>query len=135
MRNPASDAAKANQADALALLIRLEGNVLSRAQGDPVDMDTDAAASYLGVFSRFVTGSDASADSNLVSTMVWTYAANPAGQKSWPAPAWLSTSTTSPDGTPTNALLQTGMDYFVQIATNTAINGRQITDIEPRSQL
>jgi hypothetical protein len=130
MRNPASDAAKNNQADALALMIRLEGNVLSRAQGDPVDMDTDAAANYLGVFSRFVTGSDASADSNLVSTMVWTYAVNPAGQKSWP-PAWLSTTTTSPDGTPTNALLQTGMDYFVQIATNTAVNGRQITDLEP----
>jgi IcmF-related N-terminal domain len=130
MRNPASDAAKANQADALALLIRMEGNVLSRAQGDPVDMDTDAAANYLGVLSRFVTGSDASADSNLVSTMVWTYASNPAGQKSWP-PAWLSTSTTSPDGTPTNALLQTGMDYFIQMATNTAINGRQITELEP----
>jgi IcmF-related N-terminal domain len=125
MRNPSSDAARNNQADALALLIRLEGNVLTRKQGDPVDMDTRAAENYLGVFSRFVTGSDASSDSNLVSTMVWTYASNRAGQKSWP-PAWLSATTTTPAGTPTNALLETGLDYFIQIATNTTAGAKEV---------
>lgn len=133
MRNPASDAARRNQGDALALLVRLEGNVLSRAQGDPVDLDTEAATRYIGVLSRFVTGSDASLDSNLVSVMVWTYGANPAGQKSWP-PAWLSTTTTSPAGTPTNTVLQTGLEFFIQSATNTAINTRQVRDLEAAVQ-
>ena len=129
MRNPATDAARANQADALALLIRLEGNILSRAQGDSVDMDPDTAANFLGVFSRFVTGSDASEDSNLVATMVWTYTGNPAGRNSWP-PAWLSTMTTSPAGTPTNTTLDTGLDFFISTATNTKVDVRQVTELE-----
>jgi GTP-binding protein EngB required for normal cell division len=133
MRNPTTDAARANQSDALALLIRLEGNVLSRAQGNPVDMDVDTASNFLGVLSQFVTGSDASQDSNLVATMVWTYTVNPAGRNTWP-PAWLSTMTTTPAGVPTNTLLDTGLDFFISTATNTKVDVRQVTDLETAVQ-
>ncbi|HWV99905.1 MAG TPA: type VI secretion protein IcmF/TssM N-terminal domain-containing protein [Candidatus Acidoferrum sp.] len=132
VRNPAQSAVPSTEPDAVAALIRLESDVQSRRKGDTVEMDSRAAGSFLGLFSRFVTGQDASEDTNLVSAMVWTYSSNRFGQGAWP-PAWLS-ATVITNGVATNALLQAGLDYCIRTATNTVrdvgTNWNQVTELQ-----
>jgi len=132
VRNPAQAAIPSSEPDALAGLIRLESDIVSRRKGDPVEMESHAAASYLGLFSKFTTGQDASGDTNLISAMVWTYSSNRVGQGTWP-PGWLS-STVVTNGSATNSLLQTGLDYCIRTATNTVrevgTNWSQVTDLQ-----
>ena len=120
IRNPALAAMPDKLPDALAGLIRLESDVLSRRAGDTVEMDSHAAAGFLGLFSKYVTGQNAADDTNLVASMGWTYSSNRFGQGVWP-PAWLSETTTN-HGVATNSLLQAGLDSCIRTATNTIRN-------------
>jgi hypothetical protein len=132
IRNPAQAALPDRLPDVLAGLLRLESDVVSRRKGDVVPMDSDVARNFLGLFSQFVTGQDASHDTNLVPVMVWTYCSNRFGVKTWP-PAWLS-ETTITNGVATNALIQAGVDYCIRMATNTfttaGTNWSQVTDLQ-----
>src|SRR6185369_4881174 len=101
-------------AEALYSWILLESAILSR----PVTMDSPAASNFLSGFSRFVTGSDAAADSNLVSVMVWTYSSN-RQSRGWP-PEWLSQNESPSKGVVTNRMIGVGLDYFIKVATSTA---------------
>ncbi|HTA31239.1 MAG TPA: hypothetical protein VK731_12185, partial [Candidatus Cybelea sp.] len=130
--SPASDAAQAGLPDALAMMIRLESDIQSRGRGDSVEMNGNTATTFLGTGSRFVSGADASDDSNLVSVMVWTYTSNKFGAGSWP-PSWLS-ETVSTNGIVTNATLQAGLEHFIHVATNSlqnaGTNWAQVTQLQ-----
>lgn len=132
VRNPAQSAVPSSEPDVVAALIRLESDIQSRRKGDVVEMDSRAAGSFLGLLPNFVTGQDASLDTNLVSAMVWTYSSNRFGQGVWP-PAWLSATVTT-NGVATNSLLQAGLDYCIRTATNTVrevgTNWNQVTGLQ-----
>jgi hypothetical protein len=131
--SPGSDAAQAGLADALAMMIHLESDIQTRAQGDPVEMDDRAATTFLGAGSKFVAGEDLTdSDPDLVQVMEWTYTSNRFGTKAWP-PAWLSR-TVSTNGTVTNEMLGAGLENFIRAATNTmqsvGTNWSQVTALQ-----
>src|SRR5882724_2794779 len=78
------------QPDALAALIQLESDILSRGTGtNKGEMSPDGARRFLGVFEDYVAGTDVPLDTNLVEVMAWTYSTNDTAKGSWP-PRWFS---------------------------------------------
>jgi GTP-binding protein EngB required for normal cell division len=133
IRNPTNDFARTNLADALATLLRIETAIADREKNKdkavPVEMDSRMASSFLGSLSRFTTGADASADSNLVAVMVYTYSSNPYGRGAWP-PDWFS-ETSKEKGVVTNNVIQTGLEYFVSTSLrDSGTNWSQVTNLQ-----
>ena len=123
LHNPTSNSIPL-QAEVVAEQIRLESDILSRAQRKPVELDARGAGSLLSLWSTFVSGQDAGADNDLALTMAWTYNSNRFGQEAWP-PAWLSATVTTNKVT-TNPLLLAGLESCVRTATNT------VTELSPK---
>jgi len=104
------------EADALAALVNIEAGILDKS--NPA-LDAESAKSFLSSLLTYVTGQDKPLDantlSNLVSTMVWTYAtsANEQPRVNWP-PAWLSEA----NGANTNLALIAGLEHCSRTATN-----------------
>jgi len=98
--------------EALVTLVRVESDILRRERGEDVPVDASTAANFLGPLLRYATGQDVPVDTNLISTMVWTYTDNSAGQKTWP-PGWLSATITTPAGILTNAVIASGFRAFM----------------------
>ena len=99
--------------DALAALIKLEADILSRGKGTNTGtLSTESAKSFLGALLSYVTGKDAAVDTNLVNTFAWTYTSNPQAKGSWP-PAWLTgASSATNNSLAGNPALQAGLQHF-----------------------
>jgi len=106
------------QPDALVALIKLEADVLSRANKQQVPLDSRSASNLLSALARFATQTDTPVESSVVSAMLWTYTVNKEGLETWP-PRWLSATTTNASGALTNVVLSAGTEYFIRRATNT----------------
>ena len=132
MRNTPPGEPQPYLSDALVTLVGLESDILSRAKGEDVPLDTRVAKNLLGPLLSYATGKEAPVDTNLTSVMVWTYTENKAGQKTWP-PAWLSATTTNAAGILTNVVIASGLDAFIRQATNTmqdvSTNWVQVTGV------
>jgi hypothetical protein len=107
------------QADALAALIQLESDILSRGSGatNNGQLSQEGAKKFLAVFQNYVAGKEMPVDTNLTAVMAWTYSTNDVAKGSWP-PARLSG---SPRGTNTlaaNPGINNGLAQFVHNATN-----------------
>ncbi|MDB6066617.1 MAG: type secretion protein IcmF [Pedosphaera sp.] len=107
------------QAEALATLIRLESDILSRTKGTNTGkIDAETAKSFMAPLMSYVTGQDTVPEPDLVSTMVWTYSTNEEGRGTWP-PAAFSGTTNPTNNLANNIELRTGLECFLKSGTNT----------------
>ena len=103
------------QADALATLVRLEGDILSRSQGaNKGEVDADLARDFLSSLLAYVAPGTP-LDTNLAPIMVWTYSENSQGRGKWP-PAGLSGAVGSTNTLSNNAPLRAGLESFLKSA-------------------
>jgi len=106
------------QPDALAALIQIESDILTRGTGTNKGVLTeDAARKFLSAFENYVAGADVSLDTNLVSVMAWTYSTNEAAKGSW-APRWFSGGRGGTNTLAVNSGISGGLDMFARSATN-----------------
>ena len=105
--------------DALATLIQLESDILSRGT-TPTNNGTlspDAAQKFIGSLQNYIAGQDLAIDTNLVAVMSWTYTSNDTAKGTW-APRWLSGGHGGTNNLAVNAGINSGLDLFVRNATN-----------------
>ena len=113
--NPAS---AQYQPDALAELIQLEADILSRGTGTNTgELGPERARRFFGAFQNYVAGTNAPMDTNLVAVMSWTYSTNATAKGSW-APRWLSGRRGGPSTLAANAGIKDGIELFARGATN-----------------
>jgi len=106
------------QPDALAGLIQLEADILSRGTGTNTgEARREAARKFLTVFPDYIVGGDLAPDTNLVDVMVWTYSTNEVARGTWP-PRWLTGARGSVNSLAANPGINSGLDLFIRGATN-----------------
>jgi hypothetical protein len=104
--------------DALATLIQLEADILTRGTGtNKGTLNEDTARKFLSSFESYVAAADVPPDTNLVSVMAWTYSTNEAAKGSW-APRWLSGGRGGTNTLAVNSGISAGLDVFARGATN-----------------
>src|ERR1051326_3965042 len=104
--------------DALAGLIQIESDILTRGTGTNKGiLNEDAARKFLSSFENSVAAADVPLDTNLVSVMAWTYSTNEAAKGSW-APRWFSGGRGGTNTLPVNSGIGAGLDVFARGATN-----------------
>jgi hypothetical protein len=105
--------------DALATLIQLEADVLTRGT-TPTNNGTvtpETARRFLGSLESYIAGQEVIPDTNLVSVMVWTYGTNDTAKNSW-APRYLSGGRGGTNTLAVNTGINAGLEAFVRNATN-----------------
>jgi hypothetical protein len=106
------------QPDALAALIQLEADILSRGTGTNVGTLTqEGARKFMGVFQNYIAGKDVPVDTNLMAVMAWTYSTNDTAKGSW-APRWFSGGRGGTNTLAVNTGINGGLELFVRSATN-----------------
>jgi hypothetical protein len=106
------------QPDALAGLIQVEADILSRGTGTNTgELTPEGARRFLGAFQNYVAGRDVPVDTNLVAVMAWTYSTNETLKGSW-APRWFSGGRGATNTLAANAGINAGLELFVRSATN-----------------
>jgi len=107
------------EGDALAVLIHMESDIISRAKGTNTGMvSPEAAREFMSPLMSYITGQDTTPDSDLVSMMAWTYSTNEEARGHWP-PAGFSGTLSTTNDLPNNVELRTGLESFVSSLTNT----------------
>jgi hypothetical protein len=105
-------------ANALAALIQLESDILSRGHGtNNGEVNLDSARKFLGALESYVAGQDVTPDTNLVAVMSWTYSTNDTAKGAWP-PRWFSGGRDGLNNLTVNSAINSGLDIFVRSATN-----------------
>jgi hypothetical protein len=102
------------QPDALAALIKLESDILSRGSGP--ELTRDGATRFLGALQNYVAGQDLVVDTNLAAVMAWTYTSNET-TKGW-APRWLGGGRGDNNNLVANRGIDAGLGLFVRSATD-----------------
>jgi hypothetical protein len=117
-RDLSDPVATPHEPDALATLIKLEADVLSRGT-TPTNgaVSPDMATNFLGSLESYLFGKDLQVDSNLVAVMAWTYSTNDTSKNSW-APLRLSGRQGSTNNLAVNTGIYAGLELFVRNATN-----------------
>jgi hypothetical protein len=106
------------QAEALATLVRLEGDILSRNLGaNKGEVDADLARDFLSSLLAYVAPGTP-LDPNLAPIMVWTYSENSQGRGKWP-PAGLSGAVGPTNTLSNNPPLQAGLNSILKSANVT----------------
>jgi hypothetical protein len=106
------------QPDALATLIQLEADILSRGTGTNTgDLTPDRSRKFLGALENYIAGQDMPLDTNLVAVMSWTYSASDATKGSW-APRWFSGGRGGTNDLAINTGINAGLEVFARNATN-----------------
>jgi hypothetical protein len=114
----ADPASVQREPDALAALIQIESDILTRGTGtNKGTLNEDAARKFLGAFENYVAAADVPLDTNLVSVMAWTYSTNEAAKGSW-APRWFSGGRGGSNTLAVNSGISAGLDLFARSATN-----------------
>jgi IcmF-related N-terminal domain len=104
--------------DALAALIQIESDILTRGTGtNKGTLNEDSARRILSAFQNYVAAADVPVDTNLVSVMAWTYSTNEAAKGSW-APRWFSGGKGGTNTLAVNSSINAGLDVFARSATN-----------------
>jgi hypothetical protein len=120
MQRGESDAGSAQrESEALATLIQLESDVLSRGM-TPTNtgaLNPDAARKFIDSLQNFIANQEMPVDSNLVAVMVWTYSTNETSKNSW-APRWLSGGRGVTNTLAVNSGINAGLELFARNATN-----------------
>lgn len=116
--SPDSPAARF-QPDALATLIRLEADLLTRgtSTNHPGTLAPDDARRFLSSLQDFVAGEETAVDTNLLSVMAWTYSTNATAKGTWP-PRHLSGGHAGTNTLAVNTGIGAGLEYFIRSATN-----------------
>ncbi len=105
--------------EALAVLVRMESDILSRAKGTNTGMvSTEMARAFLTPLMSYIAGQDITPDANLVNTMAWTYSANEEARGTWPPPAFGGTRNQT-NNLANNLEIRTGLESFINSLTNT----------------
>lgn len=119
MQHEQGDAASASfQPDALAGLIQLEGDILSRGVGTNTgELSPERAGKFLASFENYVGGREMVVDTNLVAVMSWTYTSNDTARGSW-APRWFTGGQSGGNNLAANTAINAGLDDFQRNATN-----------------
>lgn len=119
MQHDDGDPASAQyQPDALAALIQLESDILSR--GTPTNtgqLTPDQARKFLGTLENYVAGREVTVDTNLVAVMSWTYSTNETAKGSW-VPRWFTGGRGGTNTLAVNTGISAGLDLFMRNATN-----------------
>jgi hypothetical protein len=111
-------AAAQREPDALAALIQIESDILTRGTGtNKGTLSEDGARKILSAFQNYVAGADVPVDTNLVSVMAWTYSTNEAAKGSW-APRWFSGGKGGTNTLAVNSSINAGLNVFARSATN-----------------
>ena len=117
MRNDRDPGSAPGQPDALAGLIQLESDILSRGVGANKGLLTqDGARKFLSAFENYIAGKEVTLDTNLVSVMAWTYSTNDTAKGSWP-PKWLGGVRSGANTLTANSGIGAGLDFFASSAT------------------
>jgi hypothetical protein len=117
-RDDTDPASVQRQPDALATLIQLEADMLSRGSGtNKGEMTPEDARKFLGSLQNYVAGKDVPLDTNIVAVMAWTYSTNDTARGSWP-PRWLSGGKGTTNNLAVNTGINAGLEMFVKSATN-----------------
>jgi hypothetical protein len=118
MRDDGDPASAQRQPDALAALIQIESDILTRGTGTNKGvLNEEGARKFLSVFENYVAATDVPLDTNLVSVMAWTYSTNEAAKGSW-APRWFSGGRGGTNTLAVNSGISAGLDMFARTATN-----------------
>lgn len=119
MQHDDGDPASAQrEPDALAALIQIESDILTRGTGTNKGvLNEDGARKFLGAFENYVAGADVPLDTNIVSVMAWTYSTNEAAKGSW-APRWFTGGQGGVNTLAVNSGINAGLDVFARGATN-----------------
>lgn len=107
-----------HQPDALAALIQLEADILSRGTGTNTGVMTqDGARKFIGPLQNYIAGEELPIDTNILAVMVWTYSTNDTAKGSW-APRWFTGGRGGTNTLAVNAGIHAGLELFVRNATN-----------------
>jgi hypothetical protein len=118
MHDDGDPASAQREPDALAALIQIESDVLTRGTGtNKGTLSEDGARRFLSAFENYVAGADVPLDTNIVSVMAWTYSTNEAAKGSW-APRWFSGGRGGSNTLAVNSGISAGLDSFARGATN-----------------
>jgi hypothetical protein len=118
MREDADPASTGREPDALAALIQIESDILTRGTGtNKGQLSEESARRFLSAFENYVAAADVPLDTNLVSVMSWTYSTNEAAKGSW-APRWFSGGKGGTNTLAVNSGISAGLDVFARNATN-----------------
>jgi hypothetical protein len=106
------------QPDALAVLIRIESDILTRGTGTNTgELSLDQSRKFLGTLENYIAGRELPVDTNLVSVMAWTYSTNDTAKGSW-APRWFTGGHGGNNTLAVNSGINAGLDVFARNATN-----------------
>jgi hypothetical protein len=113
------DKAEFGEADALAALIKVEADVLTRGATAPNSgmLSPEGARKFLGPLENYIAGQEVPEDTNLVAVMSWIYSTNDNPQGAW-APRWLSGGRGITNNLAVNTGIRDGLDVFRDNATN-----------------
>jgi hypothetical protein len=118
MRDDGDPASAQREPDALAALIQIESDILTRGTGtNKGTLSEEGARRFLSAFENYVAGADIPLDTNIVSVMAWTYSTNEAAKGSW-APRWFSGGRGGSNTLAINSGISAGLDVFARSATN-----------------
>jgi hypothetical protein len=118
MHDDGDPATAQREPDALAALIQIESDILTRGTGtNKGTLNEDSARKILSAFENYVAAADVPLDTNLVSVMAWTYSTNEAAKGSW-APRWFSGGRGGTNTLAVNSGISAGLDVFARSATN-----------------
>jgi hypothetical protein len=118
MHDDGDPASAQREPDALAALIQIESDILTRGTGtNKGTLSEEGARRFLSAFENYVAGADVPLDTNLVSVMAWTYSTNEAAKGSW-APRWFSGGRGGTNTLAINSGISAGLDSFARSATN-----------------
>jgi hypothetical protein len=118
MHDDGDPASAQREPDALAALIQIESDILSRGTGtNKGNLNEDQARKFLSAFQNYVAGADVLLDTNLVAVMAWTYSTNEAAKGSW-APRWFTGGRGGTNTLAVNSGISAGLDVFARSATN-----------------
>lgn len=118
MHDDGDPASAQREPDALAALIQIESDILTRGTGtNKGQLTEEQAKKFLSAFENYVAAADVPMDTNLVSVMSWTYSTNEAAKGSW-APRWFSGGKGGTNTLAVNTGISAGLDVFARGATN-----------------
>jgi hypothetical protein len=118
MHDDGDPASAQREPDALAALIQIESDILTRGTGtNKGQLSEEQARKFLGAFENYIAAADVPLDTNLVSVMSWTYSTNEAAKGSW-APRWFSGGKGGTNTLAVNSGINAGLDVFSRCATN-----------------
>ena len=111
------------QSEALAELVRLESDILTRgtSTNNTGNLTPEAARKFLSVFESYIDGREVTPDTNLVAVMVWTYSTNETAKGSWPG-RWLSGAPAGSNTLAGNAGINAGLELLARNASNSILS-------------